>query len=99
MENKTHIIENPCIRTEGGIIKEGGYYFYKIKGKPFKYLIIVEKVLENKKRQITLGIHIPKLGKTTEINHPENQSEKDCEWQIFDGYTKDELDIPELNID
>ena len=99
MENNTHIIDNPCICTEGGIIRESGYYFYKEKGKPVKNLIIVEKVLQNDRRKITLRIYFPQADKRIEINHSNTDRAGECKWQIFDGITDEEHDLREQNID
>ena len=98
MENKVHVFNHPCICTEGGIIKEGGYYFYKQKGDFRKYFVKVEKVIKND-RWAALQICFLPVEKKLEINHLEVPSTRECSWHIFDGYTDEELDIPTLDID
>ncbi len=98
MENMVHVFKHPCICTEGGIIKEGGYYFYKQKGDVRKYFVKIEKVIKND-RWAVLQLYFPQLGKRLEINHLEVPSTRECSWQIFDGYTDEDPDIPELDID
>ncbi len=98
MDSKVYVFDNPCICTESGIIREGGYYFYKEKGDVRKYLVVVEKVIKND-RWTVLQVFFLQNGKRIEINHLKAKSTKECQWQIFDGFTDEELDIPELDID
>ena len=98
MRNSVHVFKHLCIRTEGGIIKEGGYYFYKEKGDVRKYFVKIEKVIRND-RWAVLQLYFPLVEKRLEINHLEVPSKRECSWHIFDGYTDEELDIPTLDID
>lgn len=97
MRKKTHKIDNPCICTAGGIIREGGYYFYKEKDQPAKCLIIVEKVLQNDCQKLALLIYFPQPDRRIEINHLKIEPNGECKWLIFDGLTSEEMDKAELN--
>ncbi len=92
MEKHVRVFKHPCICTEDG------YYFYKQKGDVRKYFVKIEKSIKNE-RWAALQLYFPQLDKRLEINHLKVSSKRECSWQIFDGYTDEDIDIPTLHLD